>query len=117
MPQRSGNPLDPAMTNRYYVVQASIAGIPMTADKTIFGLRFRSNEKLQPSIDGLRIFLDSPKKEDKGRLHGDDLEQYRDLLKAIESFEHGRQKGFRDWMPFTVLDHSHLVLPEGRRKR
>jgi hypothetical protein len=89
----------------------------MTADKTIFGLRFRSNEKLQPSIDGLRIFLDSLKKEDKGRLHGDDLEPYRDLLKDIESFEHGRQKGFRDWMPFTVLDHSHLVLPEGRRKR
>jgi len=83
----------------------------MTADKTIFGLRFRSNEKLQPSIDGLRIFLDSPKKDEKGMLHGDDLAAYRDLLKAVESFEHGRQKGISDWMLFTVLDHSHLVKP------
>ena len=83
----------------------------MTADKTIFGLRFRSNEKLQPSIDGLRIFLDSPKKEDKGKLHSDDLAAYRDLLNAVESFEHGQQEGFRDWMLFTVLDHSHLVKP------
>jgi hypothetical protein len=83
----------------------------MTADKAIFGLRFRSNEKLQPSIDGLRIFLDSPKKEDKGELHGDDMAAYRDLLKDVESFEQGQQKGFRDWMLFTVLDHSHLVKP------
>src|ERR1700686_1509308 len=91
---RSGNPLDPVTTNRYYGHQASQAGIPMTTDKTIFGLRFRSNEKLQPSIDGLRIFLDSPKKEDKGKLHGDDLAEYRDLLSAVESFEHGRKEGF-----------------------
>ncbi len=84
----------------------------MTADKkTIFGLRFRSNEKLQPSIDGLRTFLDSPKKEDKGKLQGDDLAAYRDLLNAVESFEHGRQEGFGDWMLFTVLNHSHLVTP------
>jgi hypothetical protein len=83
----------------------------MTADKTIFGLRFRSNEKLQPSIDGLRIFLDSPKKEEKGKLHNDDLAAYRDLLKSVESFEHGQREGFGDWMLFTVLDHSHLVKP------
>ncbi|MCK9418264.1 MAG: hypothetical protein M0R70_02675 [Nitrospirae bacterium] len=83
----------------------------MTADKTIFGLRFRSNEKLQPSIDGLRIFLDSPKKEGKGKLHGDDLAAYRDLLKAVESFEHDQKKDVRNWMLFTVLDHSHLVKP------
>jgi hypothetical protein len=83
----------------------------MKADKNIFGLRFHSNEKLQPSIDGLRAFLDSPKKEDKGKLHGHDLAEYRDLLKAVESFEHGQQEGFGDRMLFTVLDHSHLVKP------
>lgn len=32
----SGNLLDPIMTNRYYIIQASHAGTPMTADKTIF---------------------------------------------------------------------------------
>jgi methyl-accepting chemotaxis protein len=84
----------------------------MITDKTIFGLRFRSNEKLQPSIDGLRIFLDSPKKDEKGKRHGDDLAAYRNLLKDVESFEHGQQEGFRDWILFTVLDHSHLVKPD-----
>jgi hypothetical protein len=83
----------------------------MTADKTIFGLRFRSNERLQPSIDGLKIFLDSPKKEDTGKLHGDDLAAYRELLKAVESFEHGQQAGIRDRMLFTVLSHSQIVKP------
>ncbi len=83
----------------------------MTADDTIFGLRFRANGKLQLSIDGLKIFLDSPKKEDKGKQHGDDLAAYRDLLKAVESFEQGKQERFHDWMLFTVLDHSHLVKP------
>jgi hypothetical protein len=83
----------------------------MTADETIFGLRFSTNGKLQLSIDGLKIFLDSPKKENTGKLHGDDLAAYRDLLKAVESFEHGKQENFRDWMLFTVLDHSHLVKP------
>jgi methyl-accepting chemotaxis protein len=105
----SGNILDPVTTNRYYSIQAYHAGIPMTADITIFGLRFRSNEKLQPSIDGLRIFLDSPQKDDKGKRHGDDLGAYRDLLKAVESFEHGQQTSFHDRMLFTVLSHSHLV--------
>jgi hypothetical protein len=83
----------------------------MTANETIFGLRFRASGKLQLSIDGLKIFLESPKKEDPGKLHGDDLAAYRELLKAVESFEHGKHEDFRDWMLFTVLDHSHLVKP------
>ncbi len=91
---------------------AFLAGIvPMTADKTIFGLRFRSNEKLQPSNEELRIFLDSPKKEDKGKAHGDDLATYRDLLAAVKSFEHGRGVGFGDRIFYGVLSHSHLVKP------
>jgi len=83
----------------------------MTADKTIFGLRFRADGKLQLSIDGLKLFLDSPTKKDKGRLHGDDLAEYRDLINAVESFERDHQGGFRDWMLFTVLGHSHIVKP------
>jgi hypothetical protein len=83
----------------------------MTADKTIFGLRFHSNERLQPSLEELRSFLDNPKKEDKGKLHSDDLAAYRNLLKAVESFEHGRQGGFRDRMLYGVLGHTHLVTP------
>jgi hypothetical protein len=83
----------------------------MTADKTIFGLRFRSNERLQPSLEELRNFLDNPKKEDKGKLHSDDLSAYRNLLKAVESFEHDRQGEFRDRMLYGVLGHSQLVKP------
>ncbi len=83
----------------------------MTADKTIFGLRFRSNERIQPSNDELRIFLDSSKKEDKGKRHDDDLAVYRDLISAVKSFEHGRQKSFHDRMLYGVLGHSHLIEP------
>jgi len=85
-----GNLLDRIPANRYYRAQVS-TGIPMTTDKTIFGLRFRSNERLQPSLEELRSFLESPKKEDKGKLHGDDLAAYRDLLNAVEAFEHSHQ--------------------------
>jgi hypothetical protein len=83
----------------------------MKADKTIFGLRFRADGKLQLPIDGLKLFLDSPTKKDRGKLHGDDLAAYRVLLDAIESFERDHQGGFRDWMLFTVLGHSHIVKP------
>ena len=110
-PTMPGNPLDPVPSNRYYSAQVLYAGTPMTVDKTIFGLRFRSNERLQPSLEELRNFLDNPKKADKGKLHSDDLAAYRDLLKAIESFEHGQQWGFRDRMLYGVLGHSHLVKP------
>lgn len=109
----SGNPLDPIKTNLYSIIQALAfhAGITMTPDETIFGLRFRADGKLQLPIDGLKLFLDSPTKEDKGKLHGDDLAAYRDLLNAVESFERDRRGGFRDWMLFTVLGHSHVVKP------
>ena len=106
-----GNPLDPVPSNRYYSAQVLHTGTPMTVDKNIFGLRFRSNERLQPSLEELRNFLDNPKKADKGKLHSDDLAAYRDLLKAVESFEHGQQRGFRDRMLYGVLGHSHLVKP------
>jgi hypothetical protein len=106
-----GNPLDPVLSNRYYGAQVWHAGIPMTADKTIFGLRFRSNERLQPSLEELRNFLANPKKEDKGKLHSDDLAAYRDLLNAVESFDHGRQEKFHDRMLYGVLGHSQLVEP------
>lgn len=86
----------------------------MTKDKTIFGLRFHSNEQLQPSLEELRSFLDNPKKEDKGKLHSDDLAAYRELLKAVESFERGRQGGFRDRMLYGALGQSHLVKPDLR---
>jgi hypothetical protein len=83
----------------------------MTDDKTIFGLRFRSNERLQPTLEELRNFLNQPKTGDKGVLHGDDLAAYRNLLEAVEIFEHGRQAGFHDRMLYGVLGHSHLVTP------
>lgn len=83
----------------------------MTSDKTIFGLRFRSNERLQPSNDELKTFLDTPKKEDKGKRHSDDLAAYRELLTAVNSFEHGREECISDRILFGVLSRSHLVKP------
>jgi hypothetical protein len=92
-------------------VQVLLAVIPMTEDKTIFGLRFRSNERLQPSLEELRNFLDRPKQGNKGERQSDDLAAYRKLLEAVETFEHGRQARFHDRMLYGVLGHSHLVNP------
>jgi hypothetical protein len=105
-----GNPLDPICANRYYSIQAIRAVIlPMTTDKTIFGLRFRSNERLLPSNDELKHFLERPKKEGKGKRHGDDLAAYLELITAVKSFEHGQEERVSDRILYSVLSHSHLV--------
>ncbi len=106
----SGNLLDPISANRYYSIQTLRVGIfPMTADKNIFGLRFRSNERLQPSNDELKLFLDSPKKKDKAALHSDDMAAYRTLLTTVKSLENGQENSFSDRILYGVLSHSHLV--------
>ena len=88
----------------------------MTKDKSIFGLRFGSNEELPPTREELAVFLKSPKEEGGRELHGNDLATYRELLDAVESFEQHRQQyaappGFREKMFYGVLGLSHFFSP------
>jgi hypothetical protein len=89
----------------------------MTKDKSIFGLRYGSNEELAPTRDELEVFLKSPKEEGRLELHGNDLATYRELLEAVEAFEqHQREEfaeppSFRDKMFYGVLGHSYFFSP------
>ena len=89
----------------------------MTKDKSIFGLRFGSNEELAPTREELEVFLKSPKEEGRRELHGNDLATYRELLEAVEAFEQHQQQqyaaplSFRDKMFYGVLGHSHFFSP------
>jgi hypothetical protein len=90
-------------------------GIPMTTDKSIFGLRFKSNGDLLPAQEELKVFLAGPKNTAQGGLHGDDLGPYIELLKSVETFDPREQQGtaqaLRKRMLFGVLAHSHFVRP------
>jgi hypothetical protein len=88
----------------------------MTKDKSIFGLRFGSNEELSPTREELAVFLKSPKEGGGWELHGSDLATYRELLDAVESFEQHQQQyaappGFREKMFYGVLSLSHFFSP------
>jgi hypothetical protein len=88
----------------------------MIIDKSIFGLRFRSNAELHPAQEELSDFLESKKKEGGRELHGDDLATYRELLKDVQAFEHnqlqdGARQDFRGKMFYGVLSHSRFVNP------
>jgi len=88
----------------------------MMIDKSIFGLRFRSNAELHPSQEELSDFLENTKKEGKQELHRDDLSTYRQLLKDIQAFEHHQlqdraRQDLRCKMFYGVLSHSHFVNP------
>jgi hypothetical protein len=88
----------------------------MMKDKTIFGLRFGSNEELSPARAELEVFLKSPKKEDGRYLHGNDLSTYRELLEEVNAFEQHRQhdaapQDFQKQMFYDALGHSGFVSP------
>lgn len=83
---------------------------------SLFGLRFRSNEDLQPGPEELRTFLESPKKPGGRERHGDALSAYLQLLSRVETFDQGQRQGgatqdFRERMLLGVLSHSHLFKP------
>jgi len=81
----------------------------MMNDTGIFGLRFKTNEKLQPSLEELQLFL-AGKKTGAQELQGDDLLQYRELLAGLAAFKAGSTgAGMSDRMLYTVLDHSHFA--------
>ncbi len=82
-------------------------------ETAIFGLRFKSNETLQPTLEDLRLFLESPRKEGKKEKHGDDLANYLQHLARVEEFEKNRKQGmgqtdFHEKMLLGVLSHSHF---------
>lgn len=82
-------------------------------ETSIFGLRFKSNEALQPTLEELRLFLESARKEGKKEKHGDDLANYLWHLSRVEEFEKDRKQGmgqpdFREKMLLGVLSHSHF---------
>jgi len=82
-------------------------------ETAIFGLRFKSHEALQPAIEDLRLFLESPRKEGKKERHGDALANYLQHLARVEEFEKDRQRGmgqtdFHEKMLLGVLSHSHF---------
>ena len=83
----------------------------MPADKSIFGLRFGSNEELQPTQEEVKAFLATRKGAGRQERHADDLAWYCKMLGRVAAFEHGRQQGefpedLRERMFYGVLAHS-----------
>jgi hypothetical protein len=88
----------------------------MTTDKSIFGLRFKSNNELLPSPGDLSAFLDGPKKAGEPELHSDDLVHYSGLINSILAFDLNEHPGtaketFQKKMFLGVLAHSNFVKP------
>jgi hypothetical protein len=60
----------------------------------IFGLRFKSNEELQPSPADLAAFLASPRASGGLRRHTDDLASFDQYLELVETYEREQKQGF-----------------------
>jgi len=86
----------------------------MPTDKSIFGLRFGSNEKLLPSQEDLRVFLANTHKLGARELYADDLAPYRKLLEDVQAFEKNQLQDaegpdFREKIYYAVLGRSSFV--------
>ncbi len=87
----------------------------MTKGKTIFALRFGSNEKLLPSQEDLRAFLAAPKKAGAQERHDNDLAPYRELIEDLQTFSKLQSEGtpsnqsFREKMFYGLLSRSFFV--------
>lgn len=82
----------------------------------IFGLRFKSNESLQPGAAELAAFLDGPREPGKPERHRDDLAAYVRFLERIEAYEAGNKQGtgagsFGERMFLGVLSHCRFFTP------
>lgn len=81
------------------------------SDTGIFGLRFKSNDRLQPSLEELRLFL-ADKKPGTRVPHSDDLKAYQEFLAGLDSFKGDPARlSLSDKMLYTVLEHSHFAKP------
>ncbi len=87
----------------------------MTKNKSLFGLRFGSNEELCPTREELEVFLRCPKIEGGRESHGNDFAPYRKLLESVKAYEQQRQyaapQAFQEKMYYGVLGHSHFFSP------
>jgi hypothetical protein len=86
----------------------------MPTDKSIFGLRFGSNEKLLPSQEDVRVFLASTLKPGTREPHAADLATYHKLLEDVQAFEKNQQQApaepdFREKMFYGVLGQSSFL--------
>ena len=86
----------------------------MPTDKSIFGLRFGSNEKLLPSQEDLQVFLAKTYKPGTREPHAADLATYRKLLEDVQAFEKNLLEDtgrldFREKMFYGVLVRSSFV--------
>lgn len=82
-------------------------------DTPIFGLRFKSNEAVQPSTEDVRSFLETLKKPGGKERHGDDLAKYVRYLNLVEEFETKQKLGvarteFHEKLHLGALSRSHF---------
>jgi hypothetical protein len=86
----------------------------MTDDKSIFGQNFKSRDSLRPGQEEITAFLERTTRDGSREVHAKDLEQYRQLIQEIESFEHrglrDRNEGdLRELMRYGVLGHAQFA--------
>lgn len=82
----------------------------------IFGLRFGSNEQIQPSPQELRAFLTAPKKAGAKTTPADDVAAFSRLLDGIAAFEAGKKHGvtqgdYQTKLTLGALSHSKFFSP------
>jgi len=88
-------------------------------ETSIFGLRFKSNESLQPPPADLAAFLNSPRSPGMSGTHQDDLAVFIGYLERVEAYEQTLAKGvgrvtFNDRMLLGVLSHMWFFKPSLR---
>jgi len=66
----------------------------LPVETSVFGLRFKSNEDLQPSPADLAAFLSSPREPGALGRHGDDLAAFIRYLELVETYEREQKQGF-----------------------
>jgi hypothetical protein len=88
----------------------------MAIDSSIFGLRFRSNVDITPTLDELDQFLASPKIADTRVPRARDLERYHAMIERLQAFEARRHSveevpDIRDQMLYGVLGLTQFFSP------
>jgi hypothetical protein len=88
-------------------------------DTSIFGLRFKSNESLQPAAADLEAFLASQRSPGSMDTHQDDFADFRRYVEIVEQFESGPYRGlgrpdFGQRMLLEVLSHTRFFRPSLR---
>jgi len=86
----------------------------MTNDNSIFGIRFGSRDDLYPTLEDLRVFLESPKTPGGQELHRNDLARYQELLDSVAAFERRKLQAtswqnVRETLFFHVISHSQFA--------